>query len=92
MTLREARAVRRLADSSRTRHPEDLTRQVIVLRAFSGYDRVQARRMILDARAAWLDWLTLRQREWQTRVSRRPQRNRHADSWPTRERYVRCHG
>jgi hypothetical protein len=30
------------------------------------------------------------QRHWQARVSRRPQRGRHHDSWDGRERYVRA--
>lgn len=33
---------------------------------------------------------TLWQREWGTKVSRRPARGRHHDSWSIRERYIRC--
>jgi hypothetical protein len=41
-------------------------------------------------RAIWVKEVTLRQRDWQTKVSRRPQRGRHHDSWSIRERYVTC--
>jgi hypothetical protein len=47
-------------------------------------------RAILDARAGWLDWLTVSQRHWQSRT-RRESRARHHDSIAIRERYVRCH-
>lgn len=40
-------------------------------------------------RRRWLIWLTTTQRDWQTKVSRRPQRGRHHDSWAIRERYMR---
>lgn len=30
------------------------------------------------------------QRRWQSKVSRRPQRGRHHDSWAIREKYVTC--
>ena len=43
-------------------------------------------------REGWMRDLTLRQRSWGTRVSRRPQRGNHHDSWAIRERYVRCTG
>ncbi len=33
---------------------------------------------------------TLWQREWGTKVSRRPARGNHHDSWSIRERYMRC--
>ena len=35
---------------------------------------------------------TTRQREWGTRVSKRPGRGNHHDSWAIREGYVRGHG
>jgi hypothetical protein len=46
--------------------------------------------LALDARRASLTWLTVTQRKWQTKVSRRPQRGNHHDSWSIREKYVRC--
>jgi|DEB0MinimDraft_10_1074344.scaffolds.fasta_scaffold235381_2 hypothetical protein len=33
---------------------------------------------------------TLWQVNWRTKVSRRPQRGRHHDSWSIREKYARC--
>ena len=33
---------------------------------------------------------TLMQTNWRTKVSRRPQRGRHHDSWSIREKYARC--
>jgi hypothetical protein len=53
--------------------------------------RDQAVRMILDARREGLRWQITTQRSWQTKVSRRPQRGRHHDSWRIREKYVRIH-
>lgn len=37
-----------------------------------------------------LEWHTLMQRKWQTKVSRRPSRGRHHDSWDIREEHVAC--
>ena len=37
-----------------------------------------------------LDETTMLQRDWQTKVSRRPSRGRHHDSWSIREKYVTC--
>jgi hypothetical protein len=39
-------------------------------------------------RADWLLWNIRVQRDWQTKVSRRPARGRHHDSWRIRESYV----
>lgn len=39
-------------------------------------------------REEYVRGLILRQRDWQTKVSRRPARGRHHDSWTIRERYV----
>lgn len=44
---------------------------------------------ILARRRARLDANTVSQRDWQARVSRRPQRGKHYDSWALREKYVR---
>ena len=41
-------------------------------------------------RAAKLRQATLSQIDWRTKVSRRPQRGRHHDSWSIREKYARC--
>ena len=45
-------------------------------------------RFALDARRAWLEWLTVTQRRWQQKT-RRPSRARHHDSLAIRERYIR---
>lgn len=74
-----------------TNHRVDRDRHGLLLNAFKGrpgYDALRAR--ILAGRADWLAWTTMTQRKWQATTSRRPQRNRHADSWSIRERYVRC--
>lgn len=42
----------------------------------------------LERRRARLTYETLSQRKWQTKVSRRPQRGNHHDSWSFRELYV----
>ena len=42
----------------------------------------------LQRRRERLSYETLLQRKWQTKVSRRPQRGRHHDSWAIRERNV----
>lgn len=39
-----------------------------------------------------LEQATITQRQWQTKVSRRPQRGNHHDSWSIREKYVTCKG
>ena len=49
----------------------------------------EAIRMVLDARANWLTWITLTQREWQA-GTRNSNKARHHDSISIRERYVRC--
>lgn len=46
--------------------------------------------IVMARRKAWLVWVTRTQRDWQTKVSRRPQRGNHHDSWSIREGYVRC--
>lgn len=84
-------AVRHVALSSSTRYPRDLAIQAMLIRsARSPEERRSIVRMILDARAEWLDWLTRTQRDWQTKVSRRPLRQRHHDSGAIREQSVRC--
>lgn len=45
---------------------------------------------ILLRRAKYRTWLTIKQREWQTKVSKRPSKANHHDSISIRERYVRC--
>lgn len=45
---------------------------------------------ILDRRRARLNYNTVLQRNWQAKVSRRPQRGKHHDSWALREKYVRA--
>lgn len=71
----------------------DNARNVVILRgarATSEDEYLMVLRMILDGRAEHRRWLTLVQRDWQTKVSRRPQRGNHHDSWSIREKYVRC--
>ena len=45
-----------------------------------------------EKREDWMRRNVLTQRDWQSKVSRRPQRGRHHDSWAIREKYVRCAG
>lgn len=74
-----------------TPSPVDNVRAVMALswaRHHNCYREVQA--MILRKRREHRTWVTLVQREWQTKVSRRPSRGRHHDSWSIREGYVRC--
>ncbi len=76
-----------------TRGTVDNRRNVFALRnarQVGCYDEVLE--LILHKRRQYLIWLTDRQRDWQTKVSRRPQRGRHHDSWNIREKYVRCTG
>lgn len=42
----------------------------------------------LERRRQRLTYDTVTQRQWQTRVSRRPQRGNHHDSWSNREKYM----
>jgi hypothetical protein len=68
----------------------DLRRTAICLRVarqMGIYDEVLAE--VLAARAEWRAWEAAAQRKWQTRVSRRPARGNHHDSWSIRESYVR---
>jgi hypothetical protein len=46
---------------------------------------------VMDLRQAEKRTLLLRQAGWRTRISRRPQRNRHHDSAAIRETYCRIH-
>lgn len=48
--------------------------------------------LALACRKATLKRDTEWQREWGTKVSKRPGRGNHHDSWATRESYVRCSG
>lgn len=69
----------------------DRERATIVIRsATSPEERSEIIQIVLAFRARWRTWLTLTQREWQAKESRRPQRGRHHDSWSIREKYVRC--
>ena len=42
-----------------------------------------------DSMHSALVWETTTQADWRTKVSRRPQRGRHHDSWQIREKYTR---
>ena len=48
--------------------------------------------LALACRQATLKRDTEWQREWGSKVSKRPSRGNHHDSWATRESYVRCSG
>jgi Zn ribbon nucleic-acid-binding protein len=77
----------------RTNGLTDNKRNVLVMRMAKDmnpdtYGEVM--KVVLAARREWLTWLTVKQREWQTKTSRRPARGRHHDSWSIREKYVRC--
>lgn len=66
-------------------------RQVLVLRAArTPEERAEIMGMVLYKREQYRTWVTLQQRKWQTKVSRRPQRGNHHDSHRIREGYVRC--
>jgi hypothetical protein len=71
----------------------DLRRTALCLRLarqMGIYDQVLP--AVLEKRAQWRTWRTLAQRSWQTKVSRRPARGNHHDSWSIRESYVRYSG
>ena len=55
-----------------------------------GFSRREAMLRIVRKNRWWLDYETTHQRMWQSKVSRRPARGRHHDSWAIREKYVRC--
>lgn len=71
--------------------PVDQARAVVIINAatFMG-DRAYGLRAVMNARALHRAWVTRQQRYWQTKVSRRPGRSRHADSLAIREKYVRA--
>lgn len=48
--------------------------------------------IVLANRQGALATATAWQREWGSRVSKRPGRGNHHDSWAIREKYIRCHG
>jgi hypothetical protein len=50
----------------------------------------QAARLAMAQRQSRLAYVTRLQRDWQSKVSHRPQRGRHHDSWKIREKYVRA--
>jgi hypothetical protein len=86
-------AYQHLVSSCRTRFPIDLAKQSILLRSAKNTDKYESvRRMILDARSEWVDYLSRSQRGWQSKVSNKPWKGNHHDSWAMREGYVRCHG
>ncbi len=72
---------------SLTWSPIDRSKIVVILRAHP-----EAMPMVLEKRRLWKQWVTVTQRDWQTKVSRRPSKARHHDSIELREKYVRCHG
>lgn len=84
-------AVLNLAASCGTRYPRDLATQALLIRsARSLEERAYIIAAVLESRASWLRWLTLGQRDWQAKATRRPSRARHHDSLAIRESYVRC--
>jgi hypothetical protein len=90
VTEAEQYAFRLLASQKRTTSPCDCAVQTMMIRsARNPIERAWLIRLIMDERAEWRRWLTDVQRTWQTRVSRRPMRGNHHDSWAIRESYVR---
>lgn len=90
MTETEKAAIQHIAASSCTRNPRDLAVQAMLIRsARTRTERMYIQAAIMYHREGWLNWLTKTQRDWQTKVSRRPSRARHHDSIQIRERYVR---
>lgn len=78
---------KRAVDMATGGHPLDMTRNLMIAKG-TGWD-ADALRIILDKRAAWLDYLSETQRRWQ-RNARSFRKSNHHDSLVTRERYVRC--
>jgi hypothetical protein len=77
--------------SCATSAPRDLLMQAMILReARRRGDYRWALSEILAKRATYKLDIQRRQSDWATKVSRRPQRNHHYDSWAAREKYVRC--
>lgn len=67
----------------------DNLRNVLMIRgARNEEERHQIIEAVLRRRAQHRLWITLTQREWQAKVSRRPSRGRNHDSWAIREGYV----
>lgn len=90
MTDDEIYLMQELAFSKCTTHYRDRKYQAMMLRsAKTPQDYLLIMRIIIEARARHLAWVTVTQRKWQSKVSRRPQRTRHHDSWAIREQYVR---
>ena len=90
MTSDEIYLMKELAQSKCTNAYRDRKYQAMMLRSAKtpqDYQLIMA--IIIEARAYWRARITRWQREWQSKVSRRPQRTRHHDSWALRESYVR---
>lgn len=49
----------------------------------------ECKRIFLEKRFAWIDWITVTQRKWQC-GTRNPNKAVHHDSIELREKYVRC--
>jgi len=65
-------------------------RTIVVLRsARTPQEKEAVTRLVLDKRRKYKEWVTIEQRHWQSKVSRRPQRGNHHDSWSIREKYIR---
>jgi len=73
-----------------TGNPVELTMTALALRwAKDNGCHELALALVKAKRAERRAWLTRTQRDWQTKVSRRPARGRHHDSWRIREDFVR---
>jgi hypothetical protein len=71
--------------------PRDLVMQAMILREARRRDDYQwALSEIMAKRAEYKLDIQRTQSSWATKVSRRPQRGNHHDSWAAREKYVRC--
>jgi hypothetical protein len=90
MTSDEIYLMKELASDKCTTHYRDRKYQAMMLRsAKTPQDRDIIMCIIMDARERYRNWVTVVQREWQSKISRRPQRTKHHDSWALRESYVR---
>ena len=77
--------------SCATNTPRDLVMQAMILReARRRGDYQWALSEIMAKRAVFKLDIQRTQSAWAMKVSRRPQRGNHHDSWAAREKYVRC--
>ena len=74
----------------RTPRRSDREQVAVILKgAKAAGDYEKALKIAMNCRAGWLTWLTLRQREWQTKLSKRPNRNYKLVSYTDKEKFVK---